>query len=147
MCMGMESTSNNNPTYVWGSRVAPPFNLKKQKIMEIQGQDVLKIKKTNIVRNYKEGAAEGFAGKQYRIYASGENAFAVHEDDDFHQDLKDGDVKLIDITVTDDGWSLNNYVTWTKANAFKEKEAKFESITAENFKPQRMVNPKEYAGL
>ena len=31
--------------------------------MEIQGQDVLKIKKTNIVRKYKEGAAEGFAGK------------------------------------------------------------------------------------
>ena len=114
--------------------------------MEIAGQDVLKIKKTNLVRAYKS-ETEGFAGKNYRIYASGENAFAVHEDDDFHQDLKDGDVKLLDITVTDDGWSLNNYVTWTKANAFKEKEMKFESITAENFKPQRMVNPTEYAGL
>ena len=115
--------------------------------MEITGQDVLKIKKTNIVRNYKENAAEGFAGKQYRIYALGEQAFAVHEDDDFHQDLKDGDVKLVDITVTDDGWSLNNYVTWTKANAFKAKEMEHESITVENFKPQRMVNPTEYAGL
>jgi len=114
--------------------------------MEITGQDVLKLKKTNLVRAYKS-ETEGFAGKNYRIYASGENAFAVHEDDDFHQDLKDGDVKLIDITVSDDGWSLANYVTWTKANAFKEKEMKFESITAENFKPQRMVNPAEYTGL
>ena len=114
--------------------------------MEITGQDVLKIKKTNLVRPYKS-ETEGFKGKNYRIYALGDQAFAVHEEDDFHQDIKDGDVKLIDITVTDDGWSLNNYVTWTKANAFKEKEMKFESITAENFKPQRMVNPTEYAGL
>ena len=101
--------------------------------MEITGQDVLKIKKTNIVRKYKEGAAEGFAGKEYRIYASGENAFAVHEDDDFHQDLKDGDVKLIDITVTDDGYSLDNYVTWAKATAHRLHEAKFDAISEKNF--------------
>jgi hypothetical protein len=125
----------------------PHLTFKKQNIMEIQGLDVLKIKKTNIVRNYKEDAKEGFAGKQYRIYAFGKDAFAVHEDDDFHEDLKNGDIKSIDIEVTNDGWSLDNYVTWTKANAFKEKEAKFESITAENFKPQRMVNPRDYAGL
>jgi hypothetical protein len=114
--------------------------------MEITGQDVLKVKKTNLLRPYNS-ETEGFAGKNYRIYAFGDKAFAVHEDDDFHQDLKDGDIKLLDIEVTDKGWSLSNYVTWTKANAFKEKEAKFESITAENFKPQRMVNPTEYAGL
>jgi len=114
--------------------------------MEITGQDVLKIKKTNLVRAYKS-ESEGFKGMNYRIYALGEQAFAVHEEDDFHQDLKNGDVKLIDINVTDDGWSLNNYVTWTKANAFKAKEMEHESITVENFKPQRMVNPTEYAGL
>jgi hypothetical protein len=114
--------------------------------MEITGQDVLKIKKTNLVRAYNS-ETEGFKGMNYRIYALGDQAFSVHEEDDFHQDLKNGDVKLIDINVTDNGWSLNNYVTWTKANAFKEKEMIFESIVAENFKPQRMVNPTEYTGL
>ena len=115
--------------------------------MEITGEkNITLIKKTNIVRAYKS-ESEGFKGKNYRIYASGENAFAVHEEDDFHEDLKSGDVKLIDINVTDDGWSLNNYVTWTKANAFKAKEMEYDSITVENFRPQRMVNPTEYAGL
>lgn len=114
--------------------------------MEITGQDVLKVKKTNLVRAYKS-ETEGFAGKNYRIYASGDNAFAVHEDDDFHQDLKDGDIKLIDIKVTDDGWSLSNYVTWTKANAFKAKEMQFESITVDNFKPSAKATIAEYEDL
>lgn len=114
--------------------------------MEITGQHVLLVKKTNLVRAYKS-ETEGFKGKNYRIYASGENAFAVHEDDDFHQDLKDGDIKLIDIKVTDDGWSLSNYVTWTKANAFKSKEMEHASITEENFRPAKLVNPEQYAGL
>ena len=114
--------------------------------MEITGQDVLKVKKTNTVRTYNS-ETEGYKGKNYRIYAFGQNAFTVHEEDDFNEDLKNGDVKSIDIIVTDEGWSLDNYVTWTKANAFKEKEMKFASITEENFKPQRMVNPSEYAGL
>jgi hypothetical protein len=114
--------------------------------MEITGQDVLLVKKTNLTRAYKS-ETEGFKGFNYHIYVTGDKAFAVHENDDFNADLKAGDVKLIDITVTDEGYSLNNYITWTKANAFKAKEMEHASITEENFRPAKMVNPEQYAGL
>ena len=115
--------------------------------MEITGQDVLLVKKTAISRPYKADAKEGFKGFNYNIYVTGDKAFAVHENDDFNADLKAGDVKMIDITVTDEGYSLNNYISWTKANAFKSKEMEHASITEENFRPTAMVNPADYAGL
>lgn len=114
--------------------------------MEITGQDILLVKKTNTVRAYKS-ETEGFKGKNYRLYAFNGKAFAVHEDDAFITDLDRGDVSKIMITVTDEGYSLENYISWTKANAFKMKEMENESITVENFKPTAMVNPSEYAGL
>ena len=55
--------------------------------MEITGQDILLIKKTNTVRTYKS-ETEGYAGKNYRLYAYNSKAFAVHEDDDFIVDLE-----------------------------------------------------------
>jgi hypothetical protein len=114
--------------------------------MEITGQDILLIKKTNLVRAYRS-ESEGFKGKNYRIYTVNNKAFAVHEDDSFITDLDKGDVSKVMITVTDEGYSLENYISWTKANAFKMKEIENEAITVENFKPQRMVNAEEYAGL
>jgi hypothetical protein len=114
--------------------------------MEITGQDILLIKKTNTVRTYNS-ETEGYKGKKYRVYAYNGKAFSVHEDDDFNTDLDKGDVSKVMLTVTDEGYSLDNYITWTKANAFKEKEMYNASITVENFKPQRMVNAEEYAGL
>ena len=97
------------------------------------GEDVLKIKRTNLVRSY-QSESEGFKGKSYRIYAFGDKAFAVHEDDDFHEDYKNGDVKSIDLTVSDEGWSLSSYITWKRANAMKLNQAKHDSITPEMFK-------------
>lgn len=114
--------------------------------MEITGQDILLIKKTNTVRTYNS-ETEGYKGKNYRVYAFNGKGFSVHEDDDFIADLDKGDVSKVMLTVTDEGYSLDNYISWTKANAFKEKEMINAAITVENFKPQRMVNPSEYAGL
>lgn len=114
--------------------------------MEITGQNILLVKKTNLVRAYKS-ETEGFKGKNYRVFAYGDKAFAVHEDDSFITDLDKGDVSKIMITVTDDGYSLDNYISWTKANAFKMKEMENEAITVENFRPTAMVNPADYAGL
>ena len=63
--------------------------------MEINGQDVLKIRKTTIVKDYRKDAKAGFAGKQYRIYAYGEQAFTVHTEDDFIKDFDAGNVKTV----------------------------------------------------
>ena len=101
----------------------------------IEGEDVLFVKKTNLVRNYNS-ETEGFKGKTYRIYAFGTKGFAVHQDDDFHADLQKGDVKKIMLVDTAEGYSLGNYITWTKATAQKNNQAKFDSITADNFKPE-----------
>lgn len=107
--------------------------------MEIIGQDILLVKKTNLVRAY-QSETEGFKGFNYRIYAFGDKAFAVHENDDFIKDLDAGNVQRIMITVTDQGYSLENYVTWQKARAHKLNEIAFESLTVENFVAKKTID-------
>ena len=43
--------------------------------------------------------------------------------------------------------SLKERINTDFMTAFKAKEMEYDSITVENFSPQRMVNPTEYAGL
>jgi hypothetical protein len=100
---------------------------------KLEGEDVLMIKRTNLVRDYKS-TTEGFAGKKYRIYAFGDEAFAVHEDDGFNKDFADGNVKSVLITVTDEGWSLANHLTWNRAIAQKKHQITYDAITVENVK-------------
>ena len=100
--------------------------------MEIQGLDVLLVKKTNTVRDYKS-EKEGYKGKKYRVYAYNGKGFAVHEDDSFIADLDKGDVSRIVLTVTDEGYQLENYISWTRANAHKLNQVKFDAITVENY--------------
>lgn len=107
--------------------------------MEIIGQDILLVKKTNLVKAY-QSETEGFKGFNYRIFAYGDKAFAVHENDDFIKDLDAGNIQRIMVTVTDQGYSLDNYVTWAKAKAHKLNEMEFDSITVENFKATKVIN-------
>lgn len=113
---------------------------------KIENLEVLDIVKTNIVRQYNS-ETEGFKGKSYRLYALGDKAFAVHEDSDFHKDFADGNIGYVNIDVTDDGWSMVNHVTLSRLRTHKLLTTEIESITVENFKPQKMVNPTEFAGL
>lgn len=99
----------------------------------LTGEDVLMIKRTNLTREYKS-ETEGFKGKKYRIYAFGDEAFAVHEDDAFHKDFEAGNIKSVMITVTEDGWSLANHLTWNRAIAQKKHQLVFDNITVENIK-------------
>ena len=101
---------------------------------KLEGEDVLMIKRTNLVRDYKS-ETKGFAGKKYHIYAFGDEAFAVHEDDEFNKDFADGNIKKVMITVTEDGWSLANHLTWNRAIAQKKHQIVFDSITVESVKP------------
>ena len=100
----------------------------------LTGEEVLMVKRTNLLRPYKS-ETEGFKGKNYRIYAFGDEAFAVHEDDEFHKDFADGNIKSVLITVTDEGWSLANHLTWNRAIAQKKHQVVFDSITVESVKP------------
>ena len=97
----------------------------------LEGEDVLFIKRTNIVRDYKSEDSS-FKGKQYRVYAFGDKAFAVHEDDEFHADLKDGAVAKVMLTVTDDGWSLVKHITWKQLINLKGNSLTLDSLTIEN---------------
>lgn len=99
----------------------------------LTGEEVLMIVKTIITRAYKS-ETEGFKGKSYQIYAFGANAFAVHEDSEFHKDFADGNIKSVMLTVTEDGWSLANHLTWNRAIAQKKHQVVFDSISVENLK-------------
>ena len=99
----------------------------------ITGEEILLIKKTSLVRAYKS-ESEGFKGKNYKVYALGDKAFAVHEDDNFHGAFDNGEIKTVLITVTDEGWSLANCITWKQATGQKMNQMRFDSITVENFK-------------
>jgi hypothetical protein len=116
-----------------------------ENVQILQNEEIDLIKKTQIVRAYKDTAKEGFKGKNYRIYAYGKEAFAVHEESEFHTELANGNVQKIMVTVTDDGWSMENYVTWTRANATKKNIAYNQSITPAMFKVSAVSNPEELA--
>ena len=101
----------------------------------LTGAEIDLIKKTNLVRDYKADAKDSFKGKKYRIYAFGDDAFAVHEDDDFHQDFKNGDVKDVLITMSSEGWSFSTHVTWTRAMATKKNQVIYDALSIDNLKP------------
>lgn len=112
----------------------------------ITGQDVLKIRKTTIVKDYRKDAKEGFKGKQYRIYALGDKAFAVHTEDDFIKDFDAGNVKsvILEEDKTDKKQlSFVNHISWTKAMMQKVSEVKFESINEKNYKVSMAENFEE----
>ena len=101
----------------------------------LTGAEIDLIKKTNIVRDYKADAKDSFKGKKYRIYAFGEDAFSVHEDDDFHEDFRNGDVKDVLITMSSEGWSFGTHVTWTRAMATKKNQVIYDALSIDNLKP------------
>ena len=108
----------------------------------IEGQDVDFIKRTNIVLPY-ESEHESFKGKNYRIYAFGKDAFAVHEDDGFHQDYLDGEIKTVMLTKTNDGLSFEKHINWKQANNRKMRQAQHDSISVENFVLGKQLQPNE----
>jgi hypothetical protein len=113
----------------------------------LTGKDVLLIKATKTVRNYKETASEGYRGKKYRVYAYADKGFAVHEDDEtkFATALEEGEIAEVQFVVTDDGWSLSNWLTWKQINNLKRRQVENEAITVEAFRPQSVRAYEELA--
>jgi len=125
------------------------MSTEKENTKTLTGKDVLLIKKTRIVKLYKT-ETEGYKGKKFRIFASGANAFVVHEDDEqsFEEGLKasgDNQIAEVQFTVTDDGWSLVNWLTWGQLNSLKSNQVKNEAITVEAFMPQSVRAYEELA--
>lgn len=116
----------------------------------LKGRDVLMIKATRIIKDYNS-ETEGFKGKKYRIFASGENAFAVHEDEEpaFLAGLRasgEGQIAEVEFSLNEEGqYSLNNWLTWGQLNSLKTNESKNQAITVEAFKPQSVSAYEELA--
>ena len=110
--------------------------------MEINGQDVLKIRKTVIVKPY-ESDKPGFKECFYRIYAYGDKAFTVHTEDDFIKDFDAGNVKTVIFTEEPEGLSFVNHISWTKAMTQRVSEAKFDSINEKNYKVSKVESLEE----
>jgi len=105
----------------------------------VTGEEILLIKRTNIVRSYKSDS-EGFKGMSYRLYVLGGKAFAVHQDDTFHRALENGEIKTIAITVTEEGYALSNFVSWKQAIAQRGNQLAFDALTVESFKGIKDLN-------
>lgn len=94
----------------------------------LNSEEILMIKKTPIVRPYNSDK-EGYKGKNYRIYAYGEKAFAVHEDDSFHTDFAEGNVGKLMIVLNDEGqWSYANHNTFNQLIRVASKSAELEAV-------------------
>lgn len=98
------------------------------------GDEILLIKQTALIRDYKADAKPGFAGKKYRVYAFGDSAFTVHEDDAFHKSFENGELYKVLISVTDEGWSLSNSITFKQAIAQRKNQIILDSFSIENYK-------------
>ena len=120
----------------------------KEKVLK--GKDVLMIKATRVVKKYNS-ETEGFKGKKYRVFASGSNAFVVHEDEEaeFSAGLKaSGDAQIAEVmfALNDEAqYSLVNWLTWGQLNSLKENEVRNEAITVEAFRPQSVRAYEELA--
>lgn len=116
----------------------------------LTGKEVLMIKATRVVREYSS-ETEGFKGKKYRIFASGDNAFAAHEEDEpaFFEGLRasgEGQIAEVEFSLNAEGqYSLNNWLTWGQLNSLKANEAKNQAITVEAFKPQSVKDYEQLA--
>ena len=94
----------------------------------LNAEEILMIKKTPIVRPYNSDK-EGYKGKNYRIYAYGEKAFALHEDEDFHNEFADGNIaKLMIVLNDDDQWSYSNHNTFNQLIRVASKSAELEAV-------------------
>jgi hypothetical protein len=112
----------------------------------LTGKEVLMIKSTRVVREYNS-ETEGYKGKKYRVYAYADKGFAVHEDDEtkFATALEEGEIAEVQFVVTDDGWSLSNWLTWKQINNLKRRQVENEAITVEAFRPQSVRAYEELA--
>lgn len=94
----------------------------------LNAEEILMIKKTPIVRAYNSDK-EGYKGKNYRIYAFGEKAFAVHEDEDFHKEFANGNLAKVMIVLNDEGqWSYANHNTFDQLIRVASKSAELEAV-------------------
>ena len=116
----------------------------------LTGKEVLMIKSTRVVREYNS-ETEGYKGKKYRIFASGDNAFAVHEEDEssFLAGLRasgEDQIAEVEFYLNEEGqYSLVNWLTWGQLNSLKTNEAKNQAITVEAFRPQSVRAYEELA--
>jgi hypothetical protein len=87
------------------------------------------IKRTPITRKFNS-EKDGYKDKSYHIYAFGDQAFAVHENDKFVADFEAGDIYEVMISVSDEGWSLSNHQTFTRQQKFESAMANLTRIRA-----------------
>ena len=101
--------------------------------------DVLKIKKTAIVREYNS-ETPGFKGKSYNIYAFRDKAFAVHQDDQFQKDFEQGNIFSCELEDSDEGLSLLNHTTVQQAVGAAKAKALVGYYSSEKYTPSLNLN-------
>lgn len=108
---------------------------------ELKGRDVLKIRKTSFVRNYKEDTK--MAGQKYQIFSFEDKAFVVNLNDDFMKHFDNGNVYSVQLGVSDEGLSLFNFTTIDQEVRMAKTERVLADIINPNVKMEAVANPEE----
>ena len=94
---------------------------------------------------YKEDTK--MAGKFYRRYVFEGKVF-ISNDDTFYDELQAGGIHSLKLEPNDEGkLALAGYLTFKKMIGVRSNELRIEALTVENFKPQMVAQPTDYAGL
>jgi hypothetical protein len=108
---------------------------------ELKGRDVLKIRKTSFVRDYKEETK--MKGQKYQIFSFEDKAFIVNLNDDFINHYNNGNVYSVQLGVGDEGLSLFNFTTIDQEVRMAKTERVLADIMSVDVKLEAVTNPEE----
>lgn len=108
---------------------------------ELIGREVLKVRKTALVRDYNKDSK--LAGEKYQIFSYQDKAFIVNLKDPFMQDFTNANVYSIELGVSDEGLSLFNYTTIDQEVRMAKTDAILSSIKVSASGINVVTNPEE----
>jgi len=114
-------------------------------IKKLNATEAAEIQCDGQLHAYKDGTK--MEGKFYRRYVFEGKVF-ISNDDSFYQELQAGGIHSLKLEPNDEGkLALAGYLTFKKMIGVRSNELRIEALTVENFKPQMVAQPTDYAGL
>jgi hypothetical protein len=114
-------------------------------IQKLNANEVAEIQCDGKLFPYK--ADTKMAGQFYRRFIFEGKVF-ISNDDTFYETLEAGGVESVKIEPNDEGkLAMVGYLTFKKLIGVRRNQLTLEAMTIENFQPEVISNPTEFAGL
>ena len=114
-------------------------------IQKLNANEVAEIQCDGKLFPYAKGTK--MEGQNYRRYIYEGKVF-ISNDENFHNELEAGGIESLKIEPNDEGkLAMVGYLTFKKLIGVRRNQLTLEAMTIENFQPEVMSNPTEFAGL